>query len=180
MPRRSPSCCVTRSQGPDHRPRILAGHGESAGVARRARSSSTSTIPLTRRQAGRRDHDYESVHRWRRSRSSPGKIPPDEWDAIGLSYTSGTTGDPKGVVYHHRGAHLNAVSNILNWGMPHHAVYLWTLPMFHATAGVFPGRWRSAPANVCLRRVEAKADVRRDPHSTASRICAARRSSTPC
>src|SRR5258708_14953992 len=52
--------------------------------------------------------------------------PAAEWDAISLSYTSGTTGDPKGVVYHHRGAHLNAISNILNWGMPHHAVYLWT------------------------------------------------------
>jgi fatty-acyl-CoA synthase len=84
--------------------------------------------------------------------------PPDEWDAIGLSYTSGTTGDPKGVVYHHRGAHLNAVSNILNWDMPRHAVYLWTLPMFHAGGWCFP--WsvaERAGVNVCLRRVEAKA-----------------------
>ena len=84
--------------------------------------------------------------------------PPDEWDAISLSYTSGTTGDPKGVVYHHRGAHLNAVSNILNWGMPQHAVYLWTLPMFHCNGWCFP--WtvaERAGVNVCLRRVEAKA-----------------------
>jgi fatty-acyl-CoA synthase len=84
--------------------------------------------------------------------------PHDEWDAIALSYTSGTTGDPKGVVYHHRGAHLNAVSNILNWGMPHHAVYLWTLPMFHCNGWCFP--WtvaERAGVNVCLRRVEAKA-----------------------
>ncbi len=84
--------------------------------------------------------------------------PQDEWDAIALSYTSGTTGDPKGVVYHHRGAHLNAVSNILNWGMPHHAVYLWTLPMFHCNGWCFP--WtvaERAGVNVCLRRVEAKA-----------------------
>jgi fatty-acyl-CoA synthase len=84
--------------------------------------------------------------------------PADEWDAIALSYTSGTTGDPKGVVYHHRGAHLNAVSNILNWGMPHHAVYLWTLPMFHCNGWCFP--WtvaERAGVNVCLRRVEAKA-----------------------
>ncbi len=84
--------------------------------------------------------------------------PADEWDAISLSYTSGTTGDPKGVVYHHRGAHLNAVSNILNWGMPHHAVYLWTLPMFHCNGWCFP--WtvaERAGVNVCLRRVEAKA-----------------------
>lgn len=84
--------------------------------------------------------------------------PGDEWDAIALNYTSGTTGDPKGVVYHHRGAHLNAVSNILNWGMPHHAVYLWTLPMFHCNGWCFP--WtvaERAGVNVCLRRVEAKA-----------------------
>ena len=84
--------------------------------------------------------------------------PADEWDAIALNYTSGTTGDPKGVVTHHRGAHLNAVSNILNWGMPHHAVYLWTLPMFHCNGWCFP--WTMAEragVNVCLRRVEAKA-----------------------
>ena len=84
--------------------------------------------------------------------------PADEWDAIGLNYTSGTTGDPKGVVYHHRGAYLNAISNILNWGMPHHAVYLWTLPMFHCNGWCFP--WtiaERAGVNVCLRRVDAKA-----------------------
>ena len=84
--------------------------------------------------------------------------PADEWDAIALNYTSGTTGDPKGVVYHHRGAHLNAVSNILNWGMPQHAIYLWTLPMFHCNGWTFP--WtiaERAGVNVCLRRVEAKA-----------------------
>ena len=57
-------------------------------------------------------------------------LPGDEWDAISLNYTSGTTGDPKGVVYHHRGAALNALGNILTWGMPHHARYLWTLPMY--------------------------------------------------
>jgi fatty-acyl-CoA synthase len=84
--------------------------------------------------------------------------PPDEWDAIALGYTSGTTGDPKGVVTHHRGAHLNAINNILNWGMPHHVVYLWTLPMFHCNGWCFP--WTMAEragVNVCLRRVEAKA-----------------------
>ena len=82
--------------------------------------------------------------------------PEDEWQAISLSYTSGTTGDPKGVVYHHRGAYLNAVCNILTWGMPHHAVYLWTLPMFHCNGWTFPWTMAAnAGTNVCLRRVEA-------------------------
>jgi fatty-acyl-CoA synthase len=83
--------------------------------------------------------------------------PADEWEAIALNYTSGTTGNPKGVVYHHRGAYLNAVGNILVWGMPHHAVYLWTLPMFHCNGWTFP--WAMAAnvgTNVCLRKVEAE------------------------
>ena len=71
-------------------------------------------------------------------RPSPGSPPADEWDAISLNYTSGTTGNPKGVVYHHRGAYLNALSNIVDWGMPRHAVYLWTLPMFHCNGWCFP------------------------------------------
>ncbi|MGV8892652.1 MAG: acyl-CoA synthetase [Burkholderiaceae bacterium] len=84
------------------------------------------------------------------------QLPPDEWDAITLNYTSGTTGNPKGVVYHHRGAYLNAISNIVSWGMPQHAVYLWTLPMFHCNGWCFP--WTMAAnvgTNVCLRRVDA-------------------------
>lgn len=82
----------------------------------------------------------------------------DEWDAISLNYTSGTTGNPKGVVYHHRGAHLNAVNNILSWGMPPHSVFLWTLPMFHCNGWCFPWTMAAnAGVNVCLRRVEAKA-----------------------
>jgi len=83
--------------------------------------------------------------------------PQDEWEAISLNYTSGTTGNPKGVVYHHRGAYLNAVGNILVWGMPHHPVYLWTLPMFHCNGWCFP--WTvaaNAGTNICLRRVEAE------------------------
>ncbi len=85
------------------------------------------------------------------------QFPTDEWDAIALNYTSGTTGNPKGVVYHHRGAALNAVSNILEWDMPKHAVYLWTLPMFHCNGWCFP--WTVAAragVNVCLRRVDPK------------------------
>ena len=83
--------------------------------------------------------------------------PSDEWNAICLNYTSGTTGSPKGVVYHHRGAYTNAVSNILEWDMPKHAVYLWTLPMFHCNGWCFP--WTVAAragVNVCLRKVDAK------------------------
>jgi fatty-acyl-CoA synthase len=85
-------------------------------------------------------------------------LPPDEWDAISLNYTSGTTGNPKGVVYHHRGAYLNAIDNIVDWSMPRHPVYLWTLPMFHCNGWCFP--WTIAAAagtNVCLRKVDAQA-----------------------
>jgi fatty-acyl-CoA synthase len=84
--------------------------------------------------------------------------PTDEWDAIAVSYTSGTTGDPKGVVTHHRGAYLNAVCNAVTWTMPHFPVYLWTLPMFHCNGWCFP--WTIAMlggTHVCLRKVEAKA-----------------------
>jgi fatty-acyl-CoA synthase len=84
-------------------------------------------------------------------------LPDDEWNAISLNYTSGTTGNPKGVVYHHRGAYLNAISNIVSWGMPPHAVYLWTLPMFHCNGWCFPWTMAAnAGTNVCLRRVDAK------------------------
>jgi fatty-acyl-CoA synthase len=81
--------------------------------------------------------------------------PLDEWDAIALGYTSGTTGNPKGVVTHHRGAYLNAVSNILAAGLGQHPVYLWTLPMFHCNGWCFP--WTlaaTAGINVCLRKVD--------------------------
>ena len=86
------------------------------------------------------------------------KLPSDEWNAISLNYTSGTTGNPKGVVYHHRGAYLNAVSNMVSWGMPQHAVYLWTLPMFHCNGWCFPWTMAAnAGTNVCLRRVDPQA-----------------------
>jgi len=85
-------------------------------------------------------------------------MPDDEWDAITLNYTSGTTGDPKGVVYHHRGAYLLAVGNVLTGSIPKHAVYLWTLPMFHCNGWCFP--WTTSVVtgtHVCLRQVRAKA-----------------------
>jgi fatty-acyl-CoA synthase len=86
-----------------------------------------------------------------------GERPADEWEAIALNYTSGTTGNPKGVVYHHRGAYLNALGNILVWSMPQHPVYLWTLPMFHCNGWCFPWTVTAmAGTHVCLRRVEAK------------------------
>jgi fatty-acyl-CoA synthase len=82
--------------------------------------------------------------------------PKDEWDAIAVSYTSGTTGDPKGVVTHHRGAYLNAVCNAATWTMPHFPTYLWTLPLFHCNGWCFP--WTLAMlggVQVCLRKVDA-------------------------
>ena len=81
--------------------------------------------------------------------------PADEWNAISLNYTSGTTGNPKGVVYHHRGAYLNGICNIVTWGMPQHSVYLWTLPMFHCNGWCFPWSMAAnAGVNVCLRKVD--------------------------
>jgi fatty-acyl-CoA synthase len=83
------------------------------------------------------------------------QLPDDEWDAISLNYTSGTTGNPKGVVYHHRGAYLNAASNIISWGMPPQSVYLWTLPMFHCNGWCFPWTMAAnAGTSVCLRKVD--------------------------
>ncbi|MEO2122232.1 MAG: AMP-binding protein, partial [bacterium] len=81
-------------------------------------------------------------------------FPPDEWDAIALNYTSGTTGNPKGVVYHHRGAYLNALGNALEWSLPQNPTYLWTLPLFHCNGWCFP--WTVAAVagtNVCTRGV---------------------------
>jgi fatty-acyl-CoA synthase len=103
------------------------------------------------------EHEYEALL----LRHEPLPVlagPADEWDAIAVSYTSGTTGDPKGVVTHHRGAYLNAVCNAATWTMPHFPKYLWTLPMFHCNGWCFP--WTVAMlggTHVCLRKVEAKA-----------------------
>ncbi|MDP9096698.1 MAG: AMP-binding protein, partial [Pseudomonadota bacterium] len=104
----------------------------------------------------------------------PWAMPADEWDAIALNYTSGTTGNPKGVVYHHRGAYMNAVGNVLTWAMPHHPVYLWTLPMFHCNGWCFP--WTVAAmagTNVCLRRVEATAILDAIERQGVTHMCGA-------
>lgn len=100
--------------------------------------------------------------------------PDSEWDAIALNYTSGTTGNPKGVVYHHRGAYLNAVSNIVSWGMAPHATYLWTLPMFHCNGWCFP--WTlaaNAGINVCLRKVDVPVIFEQIRQHTVTHFCGA-------
>ena len=108
----------------------------------------------------------ESLDNWEK--------PEDEWDAIALNYTSGTTGIPKGVVYHHRGAALNAISNVLDWDMPKHPVYLWTLPLFHCNGWCFP--WTIAErtgVNVCLRKIDADLILRLIAKYKVSHYCAA-------
>jgi fatty-acyl-CoA synthase len=100
--------------------------------------------------------------------------PADEWDAIAVSYTSGTTGDPKGVVTHHRGAYLNAVCNAATWTMPHFPKYLWTLPMFHCNGWCFP--WTVAMlggTHVCLRKVDAQAILQAMREHAVDHYCAA-------
>ena len=100
--------------------------------------------------------------------------PEDEWQAISLNYTSGTTGEPKGVVYHHRGAYLNALGNALAWSMPAHPVYLWTLPMFHCNGWCFP--WTVTAlggTHVCLRQVEPAAIFAAIEAHSVTHFCAA-------
>ena len=100
--------------------------------------------------------------------------PGDEWDAISLNYTSGTTGDPKGVVYHHRGAYLNALGNQIAQAIPPHPVYLWTLPMFHCNGWCFPWTVTAlAGTHVCLRRVEAEPVYRAIAEDGVTHFCGA-------
>jgi len=101
-------------------------------------------------------------------------LPDDEWQSITLNYTSGTTGNPKGVVYHHRGAYLNALSNVVTWDMGSHPVYLWTLPMFHCNGWCFP--WSVAASvgtNVCLRNVLPKTVFKLIKSEKVNHFCAA-------
>jgi fatty-acyl-CoA synthase len=101
-------------------------------------------------------------------------LPEDEWQAIGLNYTSGTTGRPKGVVVHHRGAYLNAIGDILVWNMQMHPVYLWTLPMFHCNGWCFP--WAvclQAGTHVCLRKVDATSIYRAFADHGVTHLCGA-------
>jgi fatty-acyl-CoA synthase len=103
-----------------------------------------------------------------------GRWPQDEWDSISLNYTSGTTGNPKGVLYHHRGAYLNALGNVLTWSMAAHPVYLWTVPMFHCNGWCFPWTVTAlAGTHVCLRRVEAAAIYRAIAGHRVTHLCGA-------
>jgi fatty-acyl-CoA synthase len=100
--------------------------------------------------------------------------PSDEWDSISLNYTSGTTGNPKGVVFHHRGAYLNGIGEILAWGMPRYAVYLWTVPMFHCNGWCFPWTLAAlAGTNICLRKVEVDSVFRLIKEHGVTHYCGA-------
>ena len=101
-------------------------------------------------------------------------LPNDEWDSIALNYTSGTTGNPKGVVYHHRGAYLNAIGNSLTWDLPMHPKYLWTLPMFHCNGWCFP--WtitERAGTHVCLRQPAGELIVEAFQKHNVTHLCGA-------
>jgi fatty-acyl-CoA synthase len=118
-------------------------------------------------------HDYET---WLAQHAPVDVLhgPADEWDAIAVSYTSGTTGDPKGVVTHHRGAYLNAGSNAVTWNMPNFPRYAWTLPMFHCNGWCFP--WTVAMlggVHICLRRVDAPHILQAMAEHKADHYCAA-------
>ncbi|MDA9008774.1 acyl-CoA synthetase [Alphaproteobacteria bacterium] len=106
--------------------------------------------------------------------SFPGETPTNEWQALALNYTSGTTGRPKGVVYHHRGAYMTAVGNSLTWAMPHHPIYLWTLPMFHCNGWCFPWTITAmAGTHVCLRAVTAEGIYREIADNGVTHLCGA-------
>ena len=101
-------------------------------------------------------------------------LPNDEWNSIALNYTSGTTGNPKGVVYHHRGAYLNAIGNSLTWDLPMHPKYLWTLPMFHCNGWCFP--WtitERAGTHVCLRQPAGELIVEAFQKHNVTHLCGA-------
>ena len=147
-----------RGQGGDHRPRIFQGDEGGAGALQgQAAGDRLRRSGIFRRRASGWAIEYEEFF----ASGDPDYVwamPDDEWDAITLNYTSGTTGDPKGVVYHHRGAHLLAMGNVITCGMRQHPVYLWTLPMFHCNGWCFP--WTIsivAGTHVCLRAVRAGA-----------------------
>ena len=119
------------------------------------------------------EHDYESLLKAGDPHFPP-RLPRDEWDAISLCYTSGTTGNPKGVVYHHRGAFLNAFANALVFGLRPGSAYLWTLPMFHCNGWTYTwGVAAVGAAHVCLRKVEPMAIFRAIAEDGVTHMCGA-------
>jgi fatty-acyl-CoA synthase len=149
-------------RGPDHRRELAPTIGPALRILAEEHGRRPIVVDVCDSEytgAGDRlgTHEYEALL----AAHAPQPVlggPADEWDAIAVSYTSGTTGDPKGVVTHHRGAYLNAVCNAATWTMPHFPRYLWTLPMFHCNGWCFP--WTVAllgGTHVCLRKVEATA-----------------------
>ena len=118
--------------------------------------------------------DYETEIQAVIGNSFEHELPNDEWDSIALNYTSGTTGNPKGVVYHHRGAYLNAIGNTLTWELPMHSKYLWTLPMFHCNGWCFP--WtitERAGTHVCLRQPSGNLIVEAFQKHKITHLCGA-------
>ena len=118
--------------------------------------------------------DYETEIQAVVGNSFEHELPNDEWDSIALNYTSGTTGNPKGVVYHHRGAYLNAIGNTLTWELPMHSKYLWTLPMFHCNGWCFP--WtitERAGTHVCLRQPSGNLIVEAFQKHKITHLCGA-------
>ena len=150
--------------------KLLIVDGEHMAVAREALSMLT---PPARPALLDADAEYEAML----AHGDPdfaGSLPDDEWDAISVNYTSGTTGAPKGVVYHHRGAYLAALGNILAWELPRHPTYLWTLPMFHCNGWCFPWTLAAvAGTSVCLRRVEAGAILSAIAAENVTHLCGA-------
>jgi fatty-acyl-CoA synthase len=161
--------------------RIILVDPEFAGVIAEALNSMTgpkpAVIDVDDTAFGVAKHIGEIEYEAALSQGDPGftaRLPQDEWDAIALSYTSGTTGNPKGVVTHHRGAYLNAVSNILAGNLGQHPVYLWTLPMFHCNGWCFP--WTlaaTAGVNVCLRKVDPAKIFELIPKHGVTHMCGA-------
>ena len=157
-----------RGEDPRRRPRIRARSGQALARQGRAPGHRDGRPSAAPRPAARRASGYEACSR--KATRPTWALPADEWDAIALNYTSGTTGRPKGVVYHHRGAQLLATGNVLSASMARHPVYLWTLPMFHCNGWCFP--WTVAPwwapmsafARCAARRLVADGRTRRDPY----------------
>jgi 3-(methylthio)propionyl---CoA ligase len=157
------------------RSRLLIAHRDHAEVVGQALAlmDSPPRLVLIAERADGSDGDYEAFL----AQGDPGYAwtpPADEWASIALNYTSGTTGDPKGVVYHHRGAYLNAMGNALAFGLTADSVYLWTLPMFHCNGWTYP--WAVTLAggtHVCLRKVEAAAVFELIARHRVTHLCGA-------